>query len=102
MTLCEISATTRSTQASRKPVGRHLRPSAKVEIALLALLYVGYSLGRLVGHAGMPTAVANARDLLHLEALLHLNIEKPVNKVLDSVPLLALLAATGTRCCTTS
>jgi len=93
MTLCEISATTRSTQASRKPVGRHLRPSAKVEIALLALLYVGYSLGRLVGHAGMPTAVANARDLLHLEALLHLNIEKPVNKVLDSVPLLALLGS---------
>ena len=54
---------------------------------------MGYSLGRLVGHAGLPTAMANARDLLHLEALLHLNIEKPVNEVLDSVPLLALLGS---------
>ena len=73
---------------SSPPLAAHaLRPRAKVELALLALLYVAYSLGRMISHAGVPTATAHARDLLHLEALLHLDIERRANQLLDSVPL---------------
>ena len=92
MTLCEITSTSRSTRASRAR-GHDLRPRAQVELALLVLLYVGYSVGRLLGHAGLPAATAHARDLLHIEALLHLNIERHANEVLDSVPLLALIGS---------
>jgi hypothetical protein len=92
MTLCDVTTTSRSTRASRVP-GHHLRPRAKVELALLALLFVAYSVGRLLGHAGVATATANARDLLHLEALLHLDIERHANQVLESAPLLALIGS---------
>jgi hypothetical protein len=92
MTLCDVTSTSRSTRASRAP-GHALRPRAQVELALLVLLYLGYSMGRLLGHAGLPAATAHARDLLHIEALLHLNIERHANEVLDSVPMLALLGS---------
>jgi hypothetical protein len=92
MTLCDVTSTSRSTRAARSP-GHALRPRAKVELALLVLLYVGYSLGRMLGHAGVPAATAHARDLLHLEALLHLDIERHANQLLDSVPLLALIGS---------
>ena len=92
MTLCEISSNSRSTRASRVR-GHHLRPRAQAELALLVLLFVAYSVGRLLGHPALPTAVAHARDLLHIEALLHLDIELQANELLDSVPLLALMGS---------
>jgi PAP2 superfamily len=92
MTLCDAVSTARSTPASRA-LGHGLRPRAQVELALLVLLYLGYSMGRLLGHAGLPAATAHARDLLHIEVLLHLNIERHANEVLDSVPLLALIGS---------
>jgi PAP2 superfamily len=92
MTLCDITTRSRDTQASRVR-GHAIRPRAKVELALLVLLYIGYSVGRLVGHADLPAATAHARDLLHLEALLHLNIERHANQLLDSVPLVALIGS---------
>jgi hypothetical protein len=92
MTLCDVSTPSRSTRASRVP-GHHLRPRAKFEIALLVLLYLGYSVGRLLGHAGVPEATAHARELLDLEALLHLDVERHANQLLDSAPWLALLGS---------
>jgi hypothetical protein len=92
MTLCEITSTSRSTRASRVR-GHHLRPRAQAELALLVVLFVIYSVGRLLGHPALPTATAHARDLLHIEALLHLNIELQANELLDSVPLLALIGS---------
>jgi hypothetical protein len=92
MTLCEITSTSRSTPASRVR-GHHLRPRAQAELALLVVLFVIYSVGRLLGHPALPTATAHARDLLHIEALLHLNIELQANELLDSVPLLALIGS---------
>jgi PAP2 superfamily len=92
MTLCDVLSTSRSTRASRAR-GHHLRPRAQVELALLAVLYVTYSVGRLVGHAGLPAATAHAYDLLHVETLLHLNIERHANELVDSVPLLALVGS---------
>jgi hypothetical protein len=92
MTLCEITSTSRSTRASRVR-GHHLRPRAQAELALLVLLFVIYSVGRLLGHPALPTATAHARDLLHIEALLHLDVELQANELLDSVPLLALIGS---------
>jgi PAP2 superfamily len=92
MTLCELTSTARSSRTSRE-TGRNRRPRAQVELALLAVLYVIYSAGRLVGHAGLPAATAHAYDLLHIEALLHLNIERHANELLDSVPFLALMGS---------
>jgi hypothetical protein len=92
MTLCEITSTSRSTRASRVR-GHHLRPRAQAELALLVLLFVAYSVGRLLGHPALPTAMAHARDLLHIEALLHLDVERQANELLDSVPLLALIGS---------
>lgn len=93
MTLCDaVFSTSRATPASRAS-GHGLRPRAQVELALLVLLYLGYSVGRLLGHAGLPAATAHARDLLHIEVLLHLNVERHANEVLDSVPLLALIGS---------
>ena len=54
MTLCEISSSSRSTRASRVQ-GHHLRPRAQAELALLVLLFVAYSVGRLLGHPALPT-----------------------------------------------
>jgi len=70
-----------------------LRPRAQAELALLVLLFVIYSVGRLLGHPALPTATAHARDLLHIEALLHLDVELQANELLDSVPLLALIGS---------
>src|SRR3954470_24307973 len=92
MTLCDITTRSRDTQASRVR-GHSIRPRAKVELALLVLLYVGYSVGRLLGHADLPAATSHARDLLDLEALLHLNIERHANELLDSFPLVALIGS---------
>jgi hypothetical protein len=88
MTVCDVTSTSRCTR--RTHAGR---PRAQVELALIVVLYVGYSAGRLLGHPDVPTAVAHARDLLHLEALLHLDIERHANEQLDNVPLLALLGS---------
>ena len=63
------------------------------EVALLALLYVGYSAARLVGHATMTSAVAHARDLLSVERVLHIDIEAPANAALAAVPVLAVAAS---------
>ena len=73
--------------------GTRLRPRAGVELALLALLYVGYSAARLLADGDVAGAVANAHDLLHLESVLHLDVERSANQLLTDVPGLALVAS---------
>jgi len=73
--------------------GTRLRPRAGVELALLALLYVGYSAARLLADGDVARAVANAYDLLHLESVLHLDVERSANQLLTDVPGLALVAS---------
>jgi PAP2 superfamily protein len=99
MTTCELTATSRASQTPRRLVdrghrpGAKMRPKAKVELALLALLYVGYTLARLLGDADLPRATSHAYELLHIEDALHLDVERPANRMLDSVPLLALIGS---------
>ena len=73
--------------------GARLRPRAGVELALLALLYVGYSAARLLADGDVARAVANAHHLLHLESVLHLDVERSANHLLTGVPGLALVAS---------
>jgi hypothetical protein len=73
--------------------GTRLRPRAGVELALLALLYVGYSAARLLADGDVARAVANAHDLLHLESVLNLDVERSANQLLTDVPGLALVAS---------
>lgn len=60
-------------------------PRASRELALLALLYVGYSAARLLADADVPTATANAHGLLDLESALHLDVEHWANSWLSGV-----------------
>lgn len=68
-------------------------PSAWRELALLALLYVGYSLARLLGDSDLGAATGNAQDLLRLESALHLDVERWANSVLHAVPGLAVASS---------
>ncbi|MGZ4608925.1 MAG: phosphatase PAP2 family protein [Actinomycetes bacterium] len=99
MTMCELTAG-RAPQRSRSPrddrgsrSSARMRPAAKVELALLALLYLGYTAARLVGHADLPTATAHAYRLLHIEDALHLDVERTANRLLDASPLVALIGS---------
>jgi xanthine/uracil permease len=92
MTVCELTSranerpwTVRSARTGRV---RWLR-----ELALIAALYVGYSVARLIGDADFHSAVVHARDLLALERLLHIDIEAPANAALAAWTPLAVLAS---------
>jgi hypothetical protein len=76
--------------AGRGAAARDARPAPLRELALLALLYVGYSAARLVGSPDLRTATDNARTLLDLEARLHLDFERWGNAVTTAAPWLAL------------
>ena len=82
------SSSTPSPWTLRVPGHRALR-----EVALLALLYAGYSAARMIGDADLAGAVANAEALLRVESLLHLDVEMWANRALQDVPILALLAS---------
>ena len=69
------------------------RPRAGRELALLAALYVAYSASRLLAHPGAGEATRNARDLLHLERVLHLDVEGWLNDGLSALPTLPLVAS---------
>jgi hypothetical protein len=84
-------------RTARVPVVRttvsRSRPRAGSELALLASLYVAYSASRLLADPGLGQATGNARDVLHLEALLHLDVEGWLNSGLNALPVLALVAS---------
>lgn len=69
------------------------RPRAWREVALLAVLYVGYSAARLVADDDRTRATANARHVLHAEAVLHLDVEQWLNHLVTGAPAAALIAS---------
>ena len=72
---------------------RRARPRAGAELALLALLYVGYSLARLLADDDPVRATENAHRLLDVEAVLHLDVEAWANQLLVGLPGLPLAAS---------
>jgi hypothetical protein len=63
------------------------------ELALLALLYVGYMLARAAIGLHIDAAHTRGQHLLDLEGFLHLDVERPLNRLVMAVPLLGLLFA---------
>jgi hypothetical protein len=90
MTTYEL--TTRPTAASARVAQPH-RLRWLRELGLLALLYAGYSLARLLGDSDLAGATANAHHLLDLERALHIDIEGPANSAVQAWPLLAIAAS---------
>ncbi len=72
---------------------RSARPRAGLELAFLALLYVGYSLARLLADDDPARATGNAHRLLDLERALHLDVEVWANQVFTGLPALSLAAS---------
>ncbi len=69
------------------------RPSAWRELSLLTLLYLAYTAARLVADPDPATATANAYWLLGLEDDLLLDVERPVNALLATLPGVALASS---------
>jgi hypothetical protein len=69
------------------------RPRAGREILLLAALYVAYSASRLLADADPGEAMRNGRELLRVESVLHLDVERWLNDGLSSLPVLPLVAS---------
>jgi hypothetical protein len=69
------------------------RPRAGRELALLASLYLAYSVARLMTDADLGTATGNAWALLRVEGAVHLDVERSLNDALTAVPGLPLLAS---------
>ena len=63
------------------------------EVALLVVLWAGYTLTRLSVGGDLATAVRNGRDLLALEAHLHLAIEPALNGLASQLTVVGVLAA---------
>jgi hypothetical protein len=84
-----MATTDRSTYRS---AGR-VRPRPWTELALLGVLYVGYSAARLLADDDRRRAVANARHVLGVESWLHLDVEAALNHLVTGAPAVALLAS---------
>ena len=84
-----VRATTRSSRgpavvASVVSAGRRLAPGLR-EVTLLAALWIVYTLSRLVADDDLAVARDRAADVLHLETLLHLDLESWVNRTFAPV-----------------
>lgn len=63
------------------------------EFVLIMVLYVAYSASRLVASDSMGPALHRAKDLLHLETLIGLQWEKPINSVFEQFEWLGLFGS---------
>jgi hypothetical protein len=64
-----------------------------LELGLLALLYAGYLTARALMGVHVDQAQQRGQRLLDLEALAHLDVERPLNAVVTAVPALGLTFA---------
>ncbi|HQR27229.1 MAG TPA: phosphatase PAP2 family protein [Nocardioides sp.] len=80
-------------QAEDVELVAQLRHSPLREAALLAGLFVLYSLTRLVASDDLRVALLHARDVLHLERLLHLDVESSLNLALSRLPMVEVAAS---------
>ena len=71
----------------------HLCPTAVRETALVLVLLLAYTRIRLVASDDRSVAVGHASDVLHLERLLHLDVEAAVNAALGALPPLEVAAS---------
>jgi hypothetical protein len=72
----------------RRVAGQWLR-----ELVLIGALYGIYEVSRGLGDVDVPTAMANGRQILHLEQLWHLDPERVLNDALHHMTFLAVVAS---------
>ena len=82
-----------ATLTTVRRAARSARPRAGLELGFLALLYVGYSLARLLADDDPGRATGNAHRLLDLERVLHLDVEGWANQLFVDLPGLSLAAS---------
>src|SRR4051794_30372428 len=63
------------------------------ELALIAVLYVGYEFSRGFGDIDVSSALKNGREIMHLERVWHLAPEKVLNGSLAHTTFFAVLAS---------
>ena len=80
------------TSVSRRPVRRWWVRGA-AELGLLAGLYGVYMLSRAAIGVQVSAAQHRGLQILHLESVLHLDVEQPLNHVVSALPALGLVFA---------
>ncbi|WNF27212.1 phosphatase PAP2 family protein [Streptomyces sp. C11-1] len=68
------------------------RPRWWTELPLIAVVYALYSVGRLLVHGDVSTAVGNGLAILRLEQALFLNAEHPLNRLFTTTPSIGIPA----------
>lgn len=63
------------------------------ELALIAVLYVGYECSRGFGDIDVSAALKNGREIMHLERVWHLSPEKVLNEALAHATFVAVLSS---------
>jgi hypothetical protein len=79
-----------TTTAIELPQPAHRIRRVGTELALLVGLYSIYGAGRAVIGVQVSKAYARGTDILHVETLLHLDVEGPLNRLVMAVPAVAL------------
>ncbi|MEI7035063.1 phosphatase PAP2 family protein [Streptomyces pratensis] len=73
------------------PAAGH-RPRWWTELPLIAVVYALYSAGRLLVRGDVATAVDHGLAILRLEQALHLDLERPLNRLFTSTPSIGIPA----------
>jgi PAP2 superfamily len=74
---------------SDQPAGR--TPRWWTELLLIAVLYAAYSCGRMLATGKVATAIAHGKRILHIELILHIDIERTLNHLLSSSTVLGVV-----------
>lgn len=69
------------------------RPRWWSELPLIALVYLAYTAGRLLARGDVRAAVGHGLALLDAERVLHLDVERPLNRLFSGAPVLGVPAA---------
>ncbi|MFI6059528.1 phosphatase PAP2 family protein [Streptomyces sp. NPDC051286] len=75
--------------ATAAPASRH-RPRWWAELPLIAIVYAIYLAGRLLVRSDVSTAVDHGLRILHLEKMLFLNAEHPLNRLMTAHPVIGI------------
>ncbi|GAA0480622.1 phosphatase PAP2 family protein [Streptomyces olivaceiscleroticus] len=79
--------------APHTSVARGTRPRWWAELPLLALVYAAYSAGRLLARGDVSAATGHGVRLLDAEQLLHIDFERPLNRLFSGTPVVGIPAA---------
>ncbi|MGI5139780.1 MULTISPECIES: phosphatase PAP2 family protein [unclassified Streptomyces] len=69
-----------------------VRPRWWTELPLILLVYASYSAGRLLARGDVDDAVEHGKSILHLEKVLRINAENPLNRLFTREPWLGIPA----------